>query len=132
MAGRAWRPDLHSRARRRSLAPVPTLARALVCGSARAHTGTSDQRAEVHPVLGWTDATDVRNPPSWLVGRANSADIEIQYEDHGAGLPVVLIHGYPLSGRGWDKQVPALLEAGYRVSADAPCEVAPVDWMVYS
>jgi non-heme chloroperoxidase len=49
------------------------------------------------------------------VGRENSADIEIHYEDHGTGQPVVLIHGYPLSGRAWDKQVPALLEAGYRV-----------------
>ncbi len=49
------------------------------------------------------------------VGRENSADIEIYYEDHGAGQPVVLIHGYPLSGRGWDKQVPALLKAGCRV-----------------
>ena len=49
------------------------------------------------------------------VGRENNADIEIHYEDHGAGLPVVLIHGYPLSGRAWDKQVPALLEAGHRV-----------------
>ena len=49
------------------------------------------------------------------VGRENSADIEIYYEDHGAGQPVVLIHGYPLSGRAWDKQVPALLAAGYRV-----------------
>jgi non-heme chloroperoxidase len=53
--------------------------------------------------------------PTVTVGRENSADIEIYYEDHGAGQPVVLIHGYPLSGRGWDKQVPALLEAGYRV-----------------
>ena len=49
------------------------------------------------------------------VGHENNADIEIYYEDHGAGQPVVLIHGYPLSGRAWDKQVPALLEAGYRV-----------------
>ena len=49
------------------------------------------------------------------VGRENSGDIEIYYEDHGAGQPVVLIHGYLLSGRAWDKQVPALLEAGYRV-----------------
>ena len=49
------------------------------------------------------------------VGQENSTDIEIYYEDHGAGRPVVLIHGYPLSGRAWDKQVPALLEAGYRV-----------------
>jgi non-heme chloroperoxidase len=53
--------------------------------------------------------------PTVTVGRENSADIEIYYEDHGAGQPVVLIHGYPLSGRAWDKQVPALLEAGYRV-----------------
>jgi non-heme chloroperoxidase len=53
--------------------------------------------------------------PFVKVGTENSADIEIYYEDHGAGLPVVLIHGYPLSGRAWDKQVPVLLEAGYRV-----------------
>jgi non-heme chloroperoxidase len=53
--------------------------------------------------------------PFVKVGTENSAGIEIYYEDHGAGQPVVLIHGYPLSGRGWDKQVPALLAAGYRV-----------------
>ena len=53
--------------------------------------------------------------PTVTVGQENSSDIEIYYEDHGAGQPVVLIHGYPLSGRAWDRQVPALLEAGYRV-----------------
>jgi non-heme chloroperoxidase len=53
--------------------------------------------------------------PKVTVGRENSAGISIHYEDHGAGQPVVLIHGYPLSGRAWDKQVPALLEAGHRV-----------------
>jgi non-heme chloroperoxidase len=53
--------------------------------------------------------------PEVTVGRENSADIKLHYEDHGAGQPVVLIHGYPLSGRAWDKQVPVLLDAGYRV-----------------
>ena len=53
--------------------------------------------------------------PFVKAGTENSAGIEIYYEDHGTGQPVVLIHGYPLSGRGWDKQVPALLDAGYRV-----------------
>ncbi|HMG62512.1 MAG TPA: alpha/beta hydrolase [Streptosporangiaceae bacterium] len=53
--------------------------------------------------------------PTVTVGQENSSDIEIHYEDHGAGQPVVLIHGYPLSGRAWDKQVPVLLDAGYRV-----------------
>ena len=53
--------------------------------------------------------------PTVIVGQENSSDIEIHYEDHGVGQPVVLIHGYPLSGRAWDKQVPALLKAGYRV-----------------
>jgi len=48
-------------------------------------------------------------------GQENHTDIEIYYEDHGAGPPALLIHGYPLGGRGWDKQVPALLEAGHRV-----------------
>jgi non-heme chloroperoxidase len=49
------------------------------------------------------------------VGEENSGSIQIYYEDHGQGRPVVLIHGYPLSGRAWDKQLPPLLDAGYRV-----------------
>jgi pimeloyl-ACP methyl ester carboxylesterase len=49
------------------------------------------------------------------VGKENSTPIELYYEDHGSGPPVVLIHGYPLSGASWEKQVPALLDAGYRV-----------------
>ncbi len=61
------------------------------------------------------------------VGRENSGPIELHYEDHGSGLPVVLIHGYPLSGRAWDKQVPTLLEAGHRVITydRRPSAVAP-------
>jgi non-heme chloroperoxidase len=53
--------------------------------------------------------------PFIQVDTENSTAIELYYEDHGAGSPVVLIHGYPLSGRAWDKQVPALLDAGHRV-----------------
>lgn len=49
------------------------------------------------------------------VGEENSAPIDLYYEDHGSGNPVVLIHGYPLSGASWEKQVPDLLAAGHRV-----------------
>src|ERR1700736_6935577 len=49
------------------------------------------------------------------VGRENSSDIQLYYEDHGSGDPVVLIHGYPLSGASWEKQLSALLPAGHRV-----------------
>ena len=49
------------------------------------------------------------------VGTENDNPIELQYEDYGTGKPVVLIHGWPLSGRSWENQVPALVEAGYRV-----------------
>lgn len=51
------------------------------------------------------------------VGQENSTAIELYYEDHGTGQPVVLIHGYPLNGRSWEKQEAALLGAGYRVIA---------------
>jgi pimeloyl-ACP methyl ester carboxylesterase len=53
--------------------------------------------------------------PYIKVGEQNSGSIDLHYEDAGSGPPVVLIHGYPLSGRAWDKQVPVLLEAGHRV-----------------
>ena len=49
------------------------------------------------------------------VGQENSTPIELYYEDHGSGKPVVLIHGWPLSGASWEKQVGALLDAGHRV-----------------
>lgn len=49
------------------------------------------------------------------VGKENSASIDLYYEDHGLGNPVVLIHGWPLSGASWEKQVPALIKSGYRV-----------------
>ena len=49
------------------------------------------------------------------IGMENSGSVELYYEDHGSGKTVVLIHGYPLSGASWEKQIPALLNAGYRV-----------------
>jgi pimeloyl-ACP methyl ester carboxylesterase len=53
--------------------------------------------------------------PLITVGKENSAEIHLYYEDHGSGDPVVLIHGYPLNGTSWEKQISALLEAGHRV-----------------
>jgi non-heme chloroperoxidase len=69
------------------------------------------------------DATQVkprmRNEVSAMgfinVGRENSTSIDLYYEDHGSGSPVVLIHGWPLNGDAWEKQTAALLAAGFRV-----------------
>lgn len=51
------------------------------------------------------------------VGKENSTPISLYYEDHGSGAPIVLIHGYPLSSSSWEKQIPVLLNAGFRVIA---------------
>jgi non-heme chloroperoxidase len=53
--------------------------------------------------------------PRLTVGTENDAPIEIHYEDHGAGAPVVLIHGYPLNGNSWERQERELLASGHRV-----------------
>src|SRR5580698_3917218 len=90
---------------------MPALARDAGASTTKQNTGAAPgPQAPAIPASG-------RKPqmPTVTVGKENSADIEIYYEDHGTGQPVVLIHGYPLSGRAWDKQVPALLDAGYRV-----------------
>lgn len=49
------------------------------------------------------------------VGSENTTTVELYYEDHGEGQPIVLIHGYPLNGASWERQIPVLLKAGYRV-----------------
>jgi non-heme chloroperoxidase len=49
------------------------------------------------------------------VGKENSGEIDLYYEDHGSGAPVILIHGYPLSGSSWERQMPGLLASGHRV-----------------
>jgi non-heme chloroperoxidase len=51
------------------------------------------------------------------VGRENSTNIDLYYEDLGSGRPVVLVHGYPLNGHSWERQTKALVDAGYRVIA---------------
>jgi len=53
--------------------------------------------------------------PYITVGKENSGDIDLYYEDHGSGTPVVLIHGWPLSSASWEKQEQVLLDAGHRV-----------------
>ena len=47
--------------------------------------------------------------------RADNEGVGIHYEVHGEGRPVVLLHGFPDSGRLWRNQVPALVDAGFRV-----------------
>ncbi|AWB92259.1 alpha/beta fold hydrolase [Aeromicrobium chenweiae] len=49
------------------------------------------------------------------VGDENGTPVELYFEDQGGGQPVVLIHGYPLSGHSWERQTRALVSAGYRV-----------------
>ncbi|MDP4500616.1 alpha/beta fold hydrolase [Nonomuraea turcica] len=53
--------------------------------------------------------------PYITVGQENSTSIDLYYEDHGTGQPVVLIHGFPLDGHSWERQATALLDAGHRV-----------------
>jgi non-heme chloroperoxidase len=53
--------------------------------------------------------------PYVKVGKENSGKVKIYYEDHGSGDPIVLIHGFPFSGRAWEKEEMVLLDAGYRV-----------------
>jgi non-heme chloroperoxidase len=51
----------------------------------------------------------------FAVESENGVPVELHYTDHGEGDPVVLIHGWPLSGRAWEPQEAVLIEAGYRV-----------------
>jgi pimeloyl-ACP methyl ester carboxylesterase len=53
--------------------------------------------------------------PKLVANISGSEPVELHYTDQGSGRPVVLIHGWPLSGRSWENQVPALVDAGFRV-----------------
>lgn len=64
------------------------------------------------------------------VGKENTGDIDLYYEDHGSVKPVVLIHGYPLSGAFWEKQVPAAAErgiSGHQLRSQWIRQVQPAD-----
>src|SRR5258705_6954043 len=72
--------------------------------------------APILPTVAFAETRKETNPMSYIkVGQENSQPIEIYYEDHGSGSPVVLIHGWPLNGDAWEKQTAALLAAGHRV-----------------
>src|SRR5713226_2557586 len=72
--------------------------------------------APLLPAMSFAKTRKETNPMSYIkVGQENSQPIEIYYEDHGSGSPVVLIHGWPLNGDAWEKQTAALLAAGHRV-----------------
>src|ERR1700736_4617601 len=77
---------------------------------------SGDSRTDHSGLTGRVCDRNRRSVMSYVtVGEENSGSIDLYYEDHGSGSPVVLIHGYPLSGRAWDKQLPVLLNAGHRV-----------------
>jgi non-heme chloroperoxidase len=72
--------------------------------------------APLLPAVSFAETRQETTPMSYIkVGQENSQPIEIYYEDHGSGSPVVLIHGWPLNGDAWEKQTAALLAAGHRV-----------------
>jgi non-heme chloroperoxidase len=49
------------------------------------------------------------------ITKNDSQNVELYYEDFGSGQPLILIHGWPLSGKSWEMQIPVLLNLGYRV-----------------
>src|SRR5437763_11920879 len=78
----------------------------------------SERALSEHPPHSSRQPTTTRSVMPYVnVGEENSGSIDLYYEDHGTGQPVVLIHGYPLNGHSWERQERALFEAGYRVIA---------------
>jgi non-heme chloroperoxidase len=69
--------------------------------------GVASQSDDLPPIVRTT-------MPFVTVGEENGQDIQIHFNDHGSGQPIVLIHGYPLNGNSWERQERVLLEAGYR------------------
>ena len=48
--------------------------------------------------------------------RAETGEAGIEYDVTGEGRPVILLHGFPDSGRLWRNQVPVLAGAGFQVN----------------
>jgi len=72
--------------------------------------------APLLPTVSFAETKKESSSMSFIkVGQENSTPVEIYYEDHGSGSPVVLIHGWPLNGDAWEKQTAAFLSAGHRV-----------------
>jgi len=87
-----------------------------VCRQARPTVAAAGRDTPLLPPASFAETRKENNPMSAIkVGQENSTPIEIYYEDHGSGSPVVLIHGWPLNGDAWEKQTAALLAAGHRV-----------------
>src|SRR6185437_1395526 len=84
-------------------------------GFATGRFTTPEEVATLVALLASRRTANVTGANYVIVGRENSADIRIPYNDHGAGRPVVLIHGYPLDGNSWERQERVLLGEGYRV-----------------
>jgi len=86
----------------------------LISGAAVVATATLPTSA-APSTQGAANARSTTMSNRFTVGKENSTPIDLYYEDHGSGSPVVLIHGWPLSGASWEKQTAALLAAGHRV-----------------
>jgi len=86
----------------------------LISGAAVVATATLPTSA-APSTQGSTNARSTTMSNYFTVGKENSTPIDLYYEDHGSGSPVVLIHGWPLNGASWEKQTAALLAAGHRV-----------------
>jgi non-heme chloroperoxidase len=86
----------------------------LISGAAVVATATLPTSA-APSTQGPTNARSTTMSNYFTVGKENSTPIDLYYEDHGSGSPVVLIHGWPLNGASWEKQTAALLAAGHRV-----------------
>jgi pimeloyl-ACP methyl ester carboxylesterase len=101
-------PDQSKASRREFLAAATVAAGVPLLAGAQAPPASSRPAAPVH-------ATAAAAAGMVTVGRENSTPIDLYVEDHGSGRPVVLLHGWPLAGTAFEKQVPALLAAGHRV-----------------